>query len=820
MTAPGTLEPRPLLPSFLYLATAEELAGEGFALPWGAPPNGAVVGTLAARRAAEAPDRVVSSAKSWLCNARVDRTAPILPWVPESGVRAARRGGVGGAALLAARGLDRLPGAPPRRLEPRRRRRGSRAAPRAAGDPPHRARLVRRGRARADRRAAARRRASRASPARGAAGGVLRVARGAGDALARAPARRRRAPGLRRRRRHHRLQRHARRRGGRAASRSRASRSAITSCSAATTWTWRSPSPCASAWRARASGSTPGSSAASSSPAARRRSACSATSRPTSVPLAILGRGTKLIGGTIRAELTRDEVDALLLDGFLPVVDATARAAASAEAGLSELGLPYAADPAITRHLARFLSTQRTVAGGRRGAPTDDDGLIRPTRVLFNGGVLKAAALQQRVADVLGAWARAAQAPAPRVLPRQRPRPRRRARRRVLRPGAARPRRAHPRRHGALVLRRRRERVPAVPGQPPPVKALCVVPFGMEEGTEPDVPGAEFGLLVGEPARFRFFGSTTRSEDAVGPVLDEWDTAELEELAPLERATSTASRQRSRAGAAAAPRHRDRHARAVVRRARRRRALEARVHRARNGRRIVSEAPRRPPRYVVGIDLGTTNSAVASARTAGARRPAIFPIAAAGGGGRDPGAPVAAVGDLPRRRARRRRRRARAAVARGSPLRRRRRSRAGSAIASPAASSRRRSPGSATAASTGRRRSCRGAAIRTVASCRRSRRRPRVLEHVREAWDAAHPDAPLRRAGRRPHRAGVVRRGRARAHGAGGGDGRARRAYGCSRSRRRRSTPGSVRIPAGASSSRRTARCWWSTSAAARPTSR
>ena len=58
--------------------------------------------------------------------------------------------------------------------------------------------------------------------------------------------------------------------------------------------------------------------------------------------------------------------------------------------------------------------------------------------------------------------------------------------------------------------------MPAVPGVPPPIKALCVVPFGMEEGTEADVPGQEFGLVVGEPAEFRFLGSTMRRDDAVG----------------------------------------------------------------------------------------------------------------------------------------------------------------------------------------------------------------------------------------------------------------------------------------------------------------
>ena len=75
--------------------------------------------------------------------------------------------------------------------------------------------------------------------------------------------------------------------------------------------------------------------------------------------------------------------------------------------------------------------------------------------------------------------------------------------------------------------------MPAVPGVPPPIKAVCVVPFGLEEGSRVALPGQEFGLVVGEPAEFRFLGSAQRPEDAVGTVLDEWDD-ELTELAPLE----------------------------------------------------------------------------------------------------------------------------------------------------------------------------------------------------------------------------------------------------------------------------------------------
>ena len=75
---------------------------------------------------------------------------------------------------------------------------------------------------------------------------------------------------------------------------------------------------------------------------------------------------------------------------------------------------------------------------------------------------------------------------------------------------------------------------PAVPGMPAPVKALCVAPFGMEEGTETELPGAEFGLVVGEPAVFRFFGSSVRRDDVAGAVVERWPAGEIEELAPVE----------------------------------------------------------------------------------------------------------------------------------------------------------------------------------------------------------------------------------------------------------------------------------------------
>src|SRR5436190_1398522 len=79
-------------------------------------------------------------------------------------------------------------------------------------------------------------------------------------------------------------------------------------------------------------------------------------------PVTVLGKGTRLIGGTITAELRRADLDLTLLDGFFPLVASDEMPARRRAAGLQELGLPYAADAAVTRHLARFLGRQ--TAGG------------------------------------------------------------------------------------------------------------------------------------------------------------------------------------------------------------------------------------------------------------------------------------------------------------------------------------------------------------------------------------------------------------------------------------------------------------------------
>jgi hypothetical protein len=254
-------------------------------------------------------------------------------------------------------------------------------------------------------------------------------------------------------------------------------------------------------------------------------------------PVTVLGKGARLIGAMLRGELRRADLEQVLLDGFFPTVASDEMPARRRAVGLQELGLPYAADPAITRHLARFLSRQ--AAGGpsasaiRRGP----GGMACPTHLLFNGGVMKADALRARVVDVLNGWLSAEGFPpldAGHVL--DAPdldcavargaayygRTRSTGQGVRIRSGAA--------RSYYIGIE---SALPAVPGLPAPLKALCVVPFGMEEGSSAPIPGRVFGLAVGQPADFRFLSSTIRKGDPPGALIDDWGD-ELEELGPLE----------------------------------------------------------------------------------------------------------------------------------------------------------------------------------------------------------------------------------------------------------------------------------------------
>jgi hypothetical protein len=248
-----------------------------------------------------------------------------------------------------------------------------------------------------------------------------------------------------------------------------------------------------------------------------------AAGSPKKHPVTILGRGSKLIGGIISVDLDCKEAAASLLDGFFPpcaIGDQPIRRRAS---GFREIGLSFENDTAITRHLAAFLT-----AHGEAGS-----GAVRPTHVLFNGGVFKADLLRDRLLEQIGAWF-APQA-APRGLQGNHDLDLAVAR------GAA---------FYGLAKQGQGVRIRggtarsyyvgietaglAIPGAVRPLRALCVVPFGMEEGTELDVPGGEFGLIVGEHTYFRFFSSVVRKQDKPGDLLSSWTDEELSETDSLE----------------------------------------------------------------------------------------------------------------------------------------------------------------------------------------------------------------------------------------------------------------------------------------------
>ncbi len=246
-----------------------------------------------------------------------------------------------------------------------------------------------------------------------------------------------------------------------------------------------------------------------------------------SAPVTVLGRGSKVIAGTLKGDLTREQVERVLIDGFFPEVAVTDEPKRQRGVGLQELGLPYASDPAVTKHLAAFLHRQAEALAerSRGGRGKKRGGGV--SAILFNGGVFKAEPLRERLVSTLNKWGHAVK-----VLPND-------DLDLAVSRGAA---------YYGLVRRGRGVRIrggaarvyyvgiettlPAVPGAPPPLKALCVVPFGMEEGTEMDVPGQEFGLIVGSPAEFRFLGSTVRRSDTVGTMVEEWE-GQIEELSPL-----------------------------------------------------------------------------------------------------------------------------------------------------------------------------------------------------------------------------------------------------------------------------------------------
>lgn len=245
----------------------------------------------------------------------------------------------------------------------------------------------------------------------------------------------------------------------------------------------------------------------------------------TSTPVTVLGKGRFLIGGTLKVDLEADEVNRFLLDGFFPACGKDDGPMKKRAVGLKEMGLSYESDPAITKHLAAFLSRQ---AG--------DGDIQLPTAVLFNGGIMKADKVRSTILNLLSQWQREIDPNAPPV-------------REIpsddfdlsVAKGAAYYGLA--RSGQGIRIRSGLERtyylsvessMPAVPGMPVPLKALCVAPNGMEEGSDAVIDDQEFVLVTGESVSFDIMSSTTRHDDSVGDVIEDWDEGEITDMTSIE----------------------------------------------------------------------------------------------------------------------------------------------------------------------------------------------------------------------------------------------------------------------------------------------
>jgi len=533
LTAPGTVRELPLLPSFLYLPHAEEMAPGELSLPWREQQSGTdyVVGEMARSRGATTPIRLVSSAKSWLCHPGVDRRAAILPNdAPEEVARVS-------PIEASTRYLSHLrhswdaahPDAPfteqeitvtiPASFDPAARELTAEAAnnagyasltlleePQAAlyswiqssgggwrkdVKPGDIILVVDVGGGTSDfSLIAVLERDGNLEPHRVAVGEHILLGGDNMDlALAHLVARKLAAAGTQ-----------------------------------------------LDAWQMRAL--TYGCRGAKES--------LLADPSIESLPIVVPSRGSKLIGGSVRTELTREEVTTFILEGFFPQVEASARPATRARAGLTQLGLPYAQDAAITRHLAAFLGRQVAATSdlaGFAGKHNADASFLHPTAVLFNGGVFKSAILIERILATVNDWLTLENAEAARMLAGadlDLAVARGAAYYSYVRLGhGVRIRGGTARAYYVAV----ESAMPAIPGMEPPVQALCVAPFGMEEGSEAALPTQEFGLVVGAPVHFRFFGSSVRRQDQIGTLLDFWQPDELQELNEIQATLESEGRQ-------------------------------------------------------------------------------------------------------------------------------------------------------------------------------------------------------------------------------------------------------------------------------------
>ncbi|KAA5545428.1 hsp70 family protein [Roseiconus nitratireducens] len=241
--------------------------------------------------------------------------------------------------------------------------------------------------------------------------------------------------------------------------------------------------------------------------------------RPASFTVNLASEGAKLLAGSVQVELTAEQIDQTLLDGFFPHVALTDQPTIG-QSGFQEFGLPYAADPAITRHLAEFLTEHR-----RSGLDEQDqESADRPDFVLFNGGVMASAAIRNRILECLQQWfCRSGESWQPGVMSSPR-----------LDLAVA---------HGAayygMVRRGQGVRIAANLGrsyymqvQQDPPTAVCLIPGSAEPGQRFRADEHPLQLQLGAPVQFPLWVSSTRLADQVGQLVAVEPT-EMSALPPI-----------------------------------------------------------------------------------------------------------------------------------------------------------------------------------------------------------------------------------------------------------------------------------------------
>ena len=235
--------------------------------------------------------------------------------------------------------------------------------------------------------------------------------------------------------------------------------------------------------------------------------------------IAVAAEGSRLLGGTLSTALSRSEVEQWLLDGFFPACAPEETPRRAARTALQELGLPYAHDPAITRHLAAFLRQHAAAGWTALGESVSEDRsgrLPRPDAILLNGGVFNSPKIADRLLDVLSSWW--PELPRLQVLPHS-----------SLDLAVARGavsygmvRRGLGRRISGGSAHAFYVGLAADKGETAN-RAVCLVPRGHEEGQPVELQDLAFELMLGRPVQFPLFSTTSDRVDRPGEVVEVTD---------------------------------------------------------------------------------------------------------------------------------------------------------------------------------------------------------------------------------------------------------------------------------------------------------